>query len=105
MPKKLVKLDLSNQMETRYPTQTEVDLFLEYARGIQKKLAYTMMKDSPCRPRVFPMIRWNWLEPDWWTKDVVHVSLPKELRRVYCPAGYHILLKTFPLRRSTRVTA
>ena len=80
MPKKLVKLDLSNDKETRYPSQNEVDLFLEYARCTQKKLVYTMMKDSPCRPRVFPMMRWNWLEPDWWTKDVVHVSLPKELR-------------------------
>ena len=80
MPKKLVKLDLSNDKETRYPTQAEVDLFLEYARGIQKKLAYTMMIDCPCRPRVFPMMRWSWLESEWWTKDVVHVSLPKGLR-------------------------
>lgn len=80
IPRKLLRLDQADKLEMRVPTRQEVELFVQYAHGLNKKLTYTMMTDSPCRPRVFPAIRWNWLEPEWWTKDVIHVNLPKQFR-------------------------
>lgn len=80
VPRKLVRLNASNKFEMRVPTRQEVETFLEYARSLEKKLVYTLMVETPCRPRVFPAMRWNWLEPEWWQKDVVHVILPKEFR-------------------------
>jgi hypothetical protein len=78
--RRLVRLDMSCKLEMRVPTQEEVDLFLEYAKGIKKKLLYTMMKDIPCRPRVFAALKWGWLEPEWWTKPAAHIALPREFR-------------------------
>jgi hypothetical protein len=47
---------------------------------LERKLLYCLMTETPCRPRVFPALRWNWFEPEWWEKDAVHVSLPKQFR-------------------------
>jgi hypothetical protein len=80
--RKLVRFDMSTKTEMRVPTREEVDLFVQYAKGMEKKLLYTLLAESPCRPRVFFEIRWNWLEQEWWTLDVVHVSLPKQFRPV-----------------------
>lgn len=82
LKRRLVRLDISPMLEMRVPEQKEVEVFVSYARGMQKKLLYTMMTDTPCRPRVFPAIQWNWLEEEWWTKDVVHVILPKQFRPI-----------------------
>jgi len=80
IPRKLIRLDMSDKTEMRVPEQAEVELFIQYAHGLERKLLYTMLTDSPCRPRVFPALRWNWLEPEWWMKDVIHVALPKQFR-------------------------
>lgn len=80
IPRKLIRLDMSGKTEMRVPERAEVELFIQYAHGLEKKLLYTMLTDSPCRPRVFPALRWNWMEAGWWEKDVVHVTLPKQFR-------------------------
>lgn len=80
IPRKLIRLDMSSKTEMRVPEQKEIDLFIQYAHGLEKKLLYTMLTDSPCRPRVFPALRCNWLEAEWWEKDVIHVTLPKQFR-------------------------
>lgn len=78
--KRLVRMDMSNKLEMRVPTKEEVEAFIQYAASMEKKLLYTLMVETPCRPRVFPALRWNWLEPDWSTKDFVYVNLPREFR-------------------------
>ena len=78
--RKLIRLDMSCKLEMRVPSQEEVQLFLEYAKGIKKKLLYTLMTETPCRPRVFAALKWGWLEPEWWTKTVAHVALPREFQ-------------------------
>ena len=80
IPKKLIRFDMSTALEMRVPTQEEADIFIKYAHGMERKLLYTMMKESPCRPRVFPAIRWNWLERNWQNIEVAHVTLPKQFR-------------------------
>lgn len=80
--RKLVRFDMSTKTQLRVPTREEVDLFVQYAKGMEKKLLYTLLTESPCRPRVFLEIRWNWLEAEWWTRDVIHVALPKQFRPV-----------------------
>jgi len=80
IPKRLVHLDMSDKYEMRVPERSEVELFVQYASTLERKLLYTMLPETPCRPRVFPAMRWNWLEQEWWTKDIIHVSLPKQFR-------------------------
>ena len=80
VPKKLVRLDASGMLQMRVPMREEVELFIQYAPNLEGKLCYTLMTESPCRPRVFPALRWNWLEPEWWVRDVVHVNLPRQFR-------------------------
>jgi hypothetical protein len=45
--RKLIRLDMSCKLEMRVPSQEEVQLFLEYAKGIKKKLLYTLMTETP----------------------------------------------------------
>jgi hypothetical protein len=78
--RKLVRFDMGTKMELRVPTQNEVECFVQYASTIEKKLMYTLQVEAPCRPRVFTAMRWGWLETDWWTNNIVHVTLPRELR-------------------------
>jgi hypothetical protein len=80
LKRKLVRVDSSPKLEMRVPERQEVERFIEYAATLEKKLLYTILTDTPCRPRVAPALRWNWLEAKWWEKDVVHVSLPKQFR-------------------------
>jgi hypothetical protein len=80
VPKKLVRVDSSNDRVMRVPEKKEVELFFQYAPTITEKLLYSMMTESPCRPRVFAAMRWNWLESEWWALDVVHVTLPLRFR-------------------------
>lgn len=80
LPKKFIRIDISNKYDIRVPTHEEVGLFLQYAGSLDRKLLYAMITDSPCRPRVFPAVRWAWLEPEWWEKDFVYVNLPKQFR-------------------------
>lgn len=62
IPRKLVRLDMSDKFSMRVPEQKEIELFVQYASSIDMKLLYTLMTETPCRPRVFPALRWNWLE-------------------------------------------
>lgn len=78
LPKKLVRIDISDKYDIRVPTQHEIELFLQYAGSLDRKLLYALMTDSACRPRVFPALRWAWLEEGWWEKDYVYVNLPKQ---------------------------
>lgn len=80
IPKRLIRMNMADKFTMRVPEREEIEFFLQYAKGLERKLLYTLMTETPCRPRVFPALRWNWLEPDWWRKDVVHISLPKEFR-------------------------
>jgi hypothetical protein len=80
IPRKLVRLDMANKFEMRVPEREEIEHFVDYASTPQKKLLYILMTESPCRPRVFPALCWNWLEPDWRERDVVHVVLPRQYR-------------------------
>jgi hypothetical protein len=80
LPKKLIRIDISDKYEIRVPTQEEIELFIQYAGSLDRKLLYALMTDSPCRPRVFPSLRWNWLEENWWEKDFIYVNLPKQFR-------------------------
>jgi len=80
IPRKLVRFDSSPVLQMRVPTTEEVELFIQYAHSLEKKLLYTLMTEIPSRPRVFPALRWSWLEANWWEKDYVHITLPKEFR-------------------------
>jgi hypothetical protein len=80
IPKKLIRLDTADKYDMRVPEQPEIELFIQYAGDIGMKLLYTLMTESPCRPRVFPSLQWNWLEPNWEERQVVHVVLPKQFR-------------------------
>jgi len=80
IPKKLIRLDMAEKLSIRVPERNEIELFLQYAGNIDMKLLYTLMTETPCRPRVFPALRWNWLEEKWSDKEFIHVSLPKEFR-------------------------
>lgn len=80
LPRKLVRIDVTDKLEIRVPTPEEVELFIQYAGSLEKKLLYTMMRDSSCRPRVFPTLQWAWLEQEWWKKQFVYVNLPKQFR-------------------------
>jgi hypothetical protein len=80
LKRKLVRIDASSKLEMRVPELGEVERFVEYASTLEKKLFFTALTDTPCRPRVHTAIRWNWLEEHWWEKDFVHVSLPREFR-------------------------
>jgi hypothetical protein len=71
---------MADKFTMRVPEQEEIELFLQYAGSIDMKLLYTLMTETPCRPRVFPALRWNWLEEKWSEKEFIHVSLPKEFR-------------------------
>ena len=80
IPRKLIRLDMADKFTMRVPERHEIELFLQYAGSIDMKLLYTLMTETPCRPRVFPALRWNWLEPEWHEKEVIHIPLPKEFR-------------------------
>lgn len=80
IPRKLIRLDMADKFTMRVPEREEIELFLQYAGTIDMRLLYTLMTETPCRPRVFPALRWNWLEPEWQEKEVINVSLPKEFR-------------------------
>lgn len=80
IPRKLVRLDMADKFSMRVPEQNEIELFVQYASTIDMKLLYTLLTETPCRPRVFPALRWNWLESNWQEKDVIHVALPKQFR-------------------------
>ncbi len=80
LKRKLVRINASPKLEMRVPIREEVERFVEYASTLEKKLYYTALTDTPCRPRVHIALRWNWLEETWWEKDVVHVNLPREFR-------------------------
>jgi hypothetical protein len=80
VPKKLLRLDMADELLMRVPEREDVEVFVQYAGSLERKLLYTLMTEIPCRPRVFPTLRWNWLEEKWQEKDFVHVSLPKQFR-------------------------
>jgi hypothetical protein len=80
LKRKLVRVDSSPKLEMRVPERAEVEHFIEYAPTLERKLLYTILTDTPCRPRVPTALRWNWLESEWWEKGVIHVSLPKQFR-------------------------
>jgi hypothetical protein len=67
---------MGDKYEMRVPKREEIELFLQYAPTLERKVLYVLMTEIPRRPRIFPTLRWNWLEPERWTKDVVHVNLP-----------------------------
>jgi hypothetical protein len=80
IPRKLIRLDMADKLMMRVPEREEIETFLHYARTPEKKLYYTMTTDCPCRPRVFPALRWSWLEEKWMNLPVIHIPLPKEFR-------------------------
>jgi len=80
IPRKLVRLDMTDKLAMRVPKREEIEFFLQYAASLEEKVLYTFMTETPCRPRVFPALRWNRLEPEWWSKAIVHVILPKQFR-------------------------
>jgi len=80
IPRKLVRVNTANKLMMRVPERLEVELFIQYSGNLDRKLLYTLMVDTPCRPRVHVSLRWNWLEEKWWEKDIVNVALPKEFR-------------------------
>ena len=82
LKRKLVRINAPPKLEMRVPDQAEVQRFIEYASGLEKKLLYTMLTDTPCRPRIHVALRWNWLEAKWWEKEVAHVTLPREFRHL-----------------------
>ena len=80
VPKKLIRLSRETEKEIRLLERREIEGMISQAGTLEKSSLFTVMAECPARPRVFPAMRWGWLEADWYERDVVHVSLPKQFR-------------------------
>jgi hypothetical protein len=80
VPKKLIRLSQETEKGIRLLERKEIEGLISQAGTLEKSSLFTVMAECPARPRVFPAMRWGWLEEDWYKRDVVHISLPKQFR-------------------------
>jgi hypothetical protein len=80
VPRKLIHMGYGVRKEIRRLESGEVESVISQAGSLERKVLFTMMAECPARPRVFPEVRWGWLEEDWYERDVTHISLPARFR-------------------------